>query len=96
MKTTIKLNIITILTLMFVCLLAYYLLLQDNFLDMSISSIIAKSNHLELKKHLIVLGFIPIYIAMIIFGTAMLGVYIGSSLQQYLLRHIKNRELHKI
>jgi hypothetical protein len=89
MKTTIKTNMITIFSLTFVCLLAYYLLLQDNFLDMSISAIIAKSNHLELKKHLMVLGFLPVYIATIIFGTAMLGIYIGSALQQYLIRQSK-------
>lgn len=86
MTIAIKRNIIALLMLTFVCMGAYYFLLHDTYLELSIASIIAKSNHLELKKHLIVLGILPIYIALIVFGTAVFGVYIGTALQRYIYR----------
>jgi hypothetical protein len=36
-----------------------------------------------------VLGFLPIYIAAIIFGAGVLGVYIGSRLEDLLIRKQK-------
>ncbi|RDI42411.1 hypothetical protein [Aquicella lusitana] len=61
--------------------MAYYLLLHDNFLHSSIASIIDSANRLNIKEHLLIVGLLPIYIAMMIFGAALAGVYLGSKLQ---------------
>lgn len=85
-----KLNssICVIVTVSFI---AYYLLLHDNFLHTSISSIIALAHNLTLKPHLLVLGLLPIYIAAMIFGGGLLGVYLSSLLQQLLARFHKTK-----
>lgn len=88
MKKLIKLNAGTIVLLTALSYIAYYILMRDNFLHSSIASIIAHSHHLEVKKHLLVLGLLPIYIAAIIFGTAMLAVYLGTALQHFLHKSV--------
>lgn len=89
MKKYWLINIVTAITLIIVCGCTYSLLLQDNFLHTSISSIILRARHLEVKAHLIVLGFLPIYIGAVIFGSVMLGIYVGSSTKQLFERYIK-------
>jgi hypothetical protein len=89
MKKLVTLNIGTILTLAILFLVIYYVLLLNNFF--SISSIIANAHHLALKKHLLVLGLLPIYIATMIFGTATIGIYLGTSIQERIMRAVKNR-----
>jgi multisubunit Na+/H+ antiporter MnhC subunit len=86
MRKIISLNIITIIALVLLFSIACYLLLQDNRLNTSISSIISNAHHLNLKKHLLVLGLLPFYIAAIVFGTAMLGIYLGSIVQKMINR----------
>jgi|SRR5579885_2013229 len=85
-KCVLSVSLVTFITLFVVFYAVYYLLLQDNFLHCSISSIITMSHHLDHKRHLIVPGLLPIYIASVIFGAATLGIYIGSSIQQYIIR----------
>lgn len=68
------------------CLLAFagacYLLLMDNFLHSSIAYIVHKSRELSARNHLIVLGLLPIYVAIMIFGAAVIGIYLGFTLQR--------------
>lgn len=90
MKKTASINIAILITFIVLSFGAYYLLLQDNFLQISISSIIAKSHGLETTRHLLILGLLPFYIAAVVFGTAVLSFYIGSYLYRYSLR-IKNK-----
>ncbi len=89
MKKLVTLNIGVILTLTMLFSVIYYILLVNNFL--SISSIIANTHHLAIKKHLLVLGLLPIYIAAMIFGTALLGTYLGSTLQDRIGRNFKDK-----
>lgn len=91
MKRLANLNIGILIALVLACYCAYYLLLQDNFLHTSISDIIASSHQLHTQKHLLVLGLLPIYIGTIVFGFAMLGIYLGLQVQRHILRKsIKN------
>lgn len=66
--------------------ITYYLLLEDNFLHTSISDIITRSHQLADQQHLLVLGLLPIYIATVVFGSATLGVYLGSLAQRMVLK----------
>lgn len=89
MKKIISLNLVTLITLAVVSYVAYGLLLCDNFLHASISSIFLRSHHLEIKEHVLVLALVPVYISMVIFGSALLALYIGSTIQQHLIRNYK-------
>lgn len=60
----------------------YYLLLQDSFLHISIATIINHANTLELKRHLLVLGLLPMYIATMIFGAGILTISISSAIKR--------------
>jgi len=91
MKQIIPLNIGTILSFMVMFTIAYYLLLQDNFLHISISSIITRAHYLEIKRHLIVLGLLPVYIATIIFGAGIASVYLGATVQALIRRACKSQ-----
>lgn len=91
MKKIITIDIFILITLGVVFCTVYTLLLQDNCLNTSISAIIARSHHLELREHLIVLGLLPIYIATVIFGSALLGMYISSCLRHLLARRAKKQ-----
>lgn len=71
--------------------IAYYFLLNDNFLHSSISSIIAHARPLAVKKHLIVLGLLPIYIATIIFGSATIVIYLTARLEHLLASRDKTQ-----
>lgn len=86
MKKARYINVPTLITFAVMSFVAYYILLQDNFLHLSISSILTQAHDLEIEKHLIVLGLLPFYIAGVIFGTAMLSLYLGSIIHQSLLK----------
>jgi hypothetical protein len=60
---------------------AYYLLLRENRMHSSISSIVSYANHFAIRPHLLILGLLPIYIATMIFGAAMLGIYLGARIE---------------
>ena len=62
----------------------YYLLVRDNFLHLSISSIIDYSGNLDIQAHLLILGLLPIYISMVIFGTTVLGYYVSNKINAFL------------
>lgn len=87
MRRLAKLNLGIVIALLIACYVDYYYLLQDNFF--SISSIITHSHHLTGKKHLLVLGLLPIYIATMVFGAATVGLYFGKIFQNFLNASIK-------
>lgn len=95
MKKKISFNIITAITLMMVGYISYSLLLQDTFFHTSISSILLKAHDLELKKHLVVLAFLPVYIAVVIFGSLLLGIYLSSTFKRHLKMHKKTESCAK-
>lgn len=88
MKKILSTNLASLITLTIVFYSSYFLLVEDNFLHTSISSIIHRAHHLQLKSHLIVLGLLPIYIAMVIFGSALVGIYLGSIAKKIFSRKI--------
>jgi hypothetical protein len=75
------------ITVVIVFYLAYSILLGGNAFNMSIAAIINQSTHLQSLKHLIVLGLLPVYIGLMIFGSALLGIFLGSRLHRLFMRH---------
>ena len=62
----------------------YYVLIKDNLLPLSITSILSWTNHLTQHWQVLAIGLLPIYLALVIFGTAVLGIYLGSCVQRWL------------
>jgi len=77
----IKISLGNIIALCAMTFIAYYILVCDNMFHCSVSAIINWSHQLSKEVHLVVLAAIPVYIAVIIFGTALFGIYLGSVLQ---------------
>lgn len=67
----------------------YYLLLNDKLLPISISSITTFTSHCTTHWHILAAGLIPVYLALIIFGTAILSLHFGSALQRWLIQALK-------
>ena len=86
-----SLNLGAIICLAFASYLLYYILLHDNLLPFSIHSVLLNVNHLAKNWHVIVIGLLPIYLALMVFGTAILGIYFGSALQRWIGSFLKVR-----
>ncbi len=71
--------------------LAYYLLVSDNRAHCSISHIIHYAHTLALKQHLLLMGLLPVYIAIVIFGAALLGSTIARWLDQTIIPIFKQK-----
>ena len=64
----------------------YYLLLLDDLLPFSIAAVMSNMNDLTGHGHVFVVGFLPIYVALMIFGAGVFAIYLGSFLQKRLSR----------
>lgn len=60
-----------------------YMLLQDDIFPTSIDSTWTYFTHLARHFHILAVGLLPVYVALMIFGTAATGVYLGSAIQQW-------------
>jgi hypothetical protein len=72
--------------------IAYYLLMTDNCLHCSIATLIEYGHSLPVNKHLILLGLLPIYIAFVIFGSALLSAALGKWLENIIMRPFRQRK----
>ncbi len=69
----------------FIC----YLLRQDDILPISISSVWSYISHFAKHFHVIAVGLLPVYVALMVFGTAILGIYLGSAIQRWITQFLK-------
>jgi hypothetical protein len=88
-----KLNIGTVIATLIAAYVAYFILLEDNWTHLSIGSIIHYSHHLAMKKHMLVLGLLPIYIGTMVFGAGIFGAYVGPTVQNLLITSRNNKHL---
>lgn len=93
MKKFINTNIATYVLIALTLFIAYYLLLDNlhtsinSFMDTTYK-IVGTSYTLP---HILVLTFLPIYIAIMIFGASLLGSHLGSKLQRKLETFFKDK-----
>lgn len=73
--------------------IVYYLLICDNHLHTSIRSIITSSQSLDVKHHLLILGLLPIYIGIMIFGSGLMSLYLAHVYKKYLYPRLKSHKL---
>ncbi|MEO8963724.1 MAG: hypothetical protein ABI370_03545 [Gammaproteobacteria bacterium] len=62
----------------FIC----YVLRQDDILPISINSAWCCISHFTKHFHVLAVGLLPVYVALMVFGTAIFGIYLGSALQR--------------
>lgn len=77
------------MALVIACYVSYYVLLRDQACPASIAAIVNYSHRYDLTKHVMILGFLPVYIAIIIFGAATIGIYLGHVVESLLIRNTK-------
>lgn len=87
-----SLNLGAILCLVTAVLLITNILIWDALAPISISSMLTSFNHWTRHWHVLAVGLLPIYIALMIFGTAIAGVYFGSALHHFLVRLFKKQQ----
>ncbi len=83
MKKLISLHLSTILLTIAIFAFACYCLLNSK--AFSISAMIAHEGTFKIT-HILIMAFLPIYIAGVIFGAFMLGIYFGPFIQQSFFR----------
>lgn len=69
--------------------LLYYFLVLDTTLHLSIADIFDWASHCTKQGHLLVIGLLPIYLGLIIFGAAILFIYLRSQLWPILSQYLK-------
>ncbi len=72
-----------------VCLIAAiyvicHLLRQDDIFSISINSAWVWFSHLSPHFHVVAVALLPVYVALMIFGTAILAMFLGSRLQRWI------------
>lgn len=83
-------NLGGILCLVAAVLLISNILIWDAIAPISISSMSSSFNHHCARHwHVLAVGLLPIYVALMIFGTAIVGIYFGSALHRFLVSLFK-------
>ncbi len=82
-------NLGGILCLVAAVYLICYFLIRDAVTPISINSMILSLNHWSNHWRVLAVGLMPIYIALMLFGTAMLGIYFGSFLHRRIAKFFK-------
>lgn len=91
-----KISTSALLSQILAATVVYYLLLSDNCIHCSISYLVRYSHTLTVKKHLLLLGMLPIYIGLIVFGTSLIFASLNTKLQRLLSSNHKGKKVQNI
>src|SRR5262245_29326213 len=86
-----------ILIIFTVCVVLFsvdFILIEDNFMQSSISDIIDSTHNFDLNEHILILGLTPFYIAFVIFGSSIFGIYLGLFLRHLFFAQKKQPSLN--
>ena len=84
-----SLNIIEAICLIIAVYFVCYLLRQDNILPISINAVWLHISHWAKHFKVLAVGLLPIYVALMVFGTAIIGIRLGSALQRWLRKILR-------
>jgi uncharacterized membrane protein YbhN (UPF0104 family) len=87
-----SLNLGGILCLVAAVYLICTILIRDAIAPISISSMLSSFNHWAKHWHVLAVGLLPIYVALMIFGTAIVGIYFGSAVHRWIVCFFKKRQ----
>lgn len=69
--------------------LLYYLLVLDTTLHLSIADLFDWARHCTKQGHLLVIGLLPIYLGLLIFGATILFIYLRAQVWPILSQYLK-------
>lgn len=84
MKTQERFNIGGVICLFATIWLMYQLLLCDDIFPLSITAVQLSINHWAHHWHVLAVGLLPVYVALVFFGAAVCGLIFGSVLHNWL------------
>ena len=84
MRKKYSLHWLELICLIAAVFLTSYFLFQDDVLPISISSVWSSINHWARHFHVLAVALLPVYVALMVFGMATIGVFLGSALQRFL------------
>ena len=88
-----SLNVGGLICLIILIYFIYKILLEDEILPFSIDAVY-QSISLWLKHwQILAVGLLPIYVALVFFGTAIFGFFFGSAIQHWLSRFKSKKNL---
>jgi hypothetical protein len=59
--------------------------MKNTMVPFSVASMLAWGNHCCSKQwHILAVGLIPVYLAMLVFGAGLLSIHVGSLLQRWI------------
>lgn len=91
MKTKQTINFGGMISLVIIVYVTVRILLQDDILPFSICSVQASMNHWVKHWHIVAVGLLPIYVALVFFGAALCGICFGSALQRWISRFLQQK-----
>lgn len=75
-----------ILGVILVAWVMYDILLHAKISLLSIDTMQTIMNHWAAHWHVLAVGLLPVYVALVLFGTIISGLFLGSFIQRWLLR----------
>ena len=67
------------------------ILLQDDILPFSIYSVQSSMNQWVKRWHIVAVGLLPIYVALVFFGAALCGICFGSAAQRWISKFLQQK-----
>jgi hypothetical protein len=92
MKKRHTLNMGGVICIIALVYIIYRVLLLNDMLPFSIYSVQLSMNHWLKHWHVIVVGLIPVYIALVFFSALICGVFFGSAAQRWIFRFCKKKK----
>ncbi len=86
-------NIGGLICLIILVYLMYGILLESEMLPFSISAVYTMLNHWVKHWHVLVVGLLPVYVALTFFGAALLGIFFGTRLQRWIARFLSDKHV---
>ncbi len=83
-------NLVGIICLVVIVYVTVRVLLQDDILP-SICSVQTSMNHWIKHWHIVAVGLLPIYVALVFFGAVLCGLFFGSAAQRWLAKFLQQK-----
>ncbi len=91
MKKNRSINVISIICLIAIVYVTFRILLQDDILPFSIWHVQTSMNHWIKQWHIVAVGLLPIYVALVFFGAVLCGIFFGSAAQRWIAKFLQQK-----
>lgn len=91
MRKKYSINFVGIICLIAIVYVTCRVLLQDDILPFSIWSVQTSMNHWIKQWHIVAVGLLPIYVALVFFGAVLCGLFFGSAAQRWISKFLQQK-----